>query len=62
MMQNLNSPLPIVPLNGTGTNAMKHTPLDQALAMGANALFQGNAQIKPIPQGGPFLLEIPLNQ
>lgn len=60
-MQNLNSPLPIVPLNSTGTNAMKHTPLDQALALGANALFQG-PQVKPIPQGGPFLLEIPLNQ
>jgi hypothetical protein len=40
----------------------KVTPLQQALAQDASALFPSTASIQPIPQGGPFLLEIPLNR
>jgi hypothetical protein len=61
-MPNLNMPLPVVQLNGPGMQNSRVTPLQQALAQDASALFQSNASIQPIPQGGPFLLEIPLNR
>jgi hypothetical protein len=55
-------PLPIAQLNGPGMQNSRVTPLQQALAQDASALFPSTASIQPIPQGGPFLLEIPLNR
>ena len=61
-MPNFSMPLPIVQLNGPGMQNSRVTPLQQALAQDASVLFQNNAAITPIPQGGSFLLEIPLNR
>ena len=61
-MPNFSTPLPIVQLNGPGMHNSRVTPLQQALAQDASALFQNNASVTPIPQGGPFLLEIPLSR
>ena len=59
-MPSLN--MPIAQLNGPGMQNSRVTPLQQALAQDASVLFPSTASIQPIPQGGPFLLEIPLNR
>ena len=61
-MPNFSTPLPIVQLNGPGMQSSRVTPLQQAMSQDASVLFQNHASITPIPQGGPFLLEIPLNR
>ena len=61
-MPSLNMPLPIAQLNGPGMQNSRVTPLQQALVQDASALFPSTASIQPIPQEGPFLLEIPLNR
>jgi hypothetical protein len=58
---NFETNLPVKQLNGPGVDHVARLPFYTALGAGPAELFRPQQTISPIPQGGTFQLEIPLN-